>query len=396
MPISQLLRKISHGLEWSLTIWTNIKTIRIDCDTDLLYHIRQLLANHRLLPESKVGMPRREESRPHKENCRKLSDLDTMSSMQKNTETIEAKRSRRRRFIAVGVVIIVIFGILTVSFYQNYISPFNRTIITVDNLQISMRYFLDRTRLAGSDPLTMLETLTNELVMRITAPKYGIQVTDADIENELRNMASGGTGNVSDVEFNEWYRQVLNDNKASDSQYREIVGINLLSRRLQEYLAERVPTAMEQVHLHVIAVQSFEEAQDVLVRLEAGEDFATLAREVSIETASKDGGGDLGWLPPAISNYAEQITALEINEISPIIPYYSRISMPTSSTEPDACYVFMVSEKDSSRPLTEEHRKALQTWALDLWLVEEIPHHNITYNFNSENYAWLNKQLERR
>jgi parvulin-like peptidyl-prolyl isomerase len=316
--------------------------------------------------------------------------------MQKKTETKEAKRSRRQRFIIVGVVVIVIFGILSITFYQNYIAPFNRTIITVDNLQISMRYFLDRTRLAGSGPLTMLETLTNELVMKIMAPKYGIQVTDADIENELRNMASGGTGNISDVEFNEWYRQVLNDNKASDSQYREIVGVNLLSRRLQEYLAERVPTATEQVHLHVIIVQSSEKAQNVVTRLKAGEDFTTLAREVSIETASKDDGGDLGWLPPAISNYAEQITALEINEISPIIPYYNQISMPTSLTEPDAYYIFMVSEKDSSRPLTEEHRKTLQTWALDLWLVEEIPHHNITYNFNSEIYAWLNKQLEKK
>ncbi len=340
--------------------------------------------------------------RPNKENCRKLRDLDTMSSMQKKTETIEAKRSRRRRFIAVGVVIIVIFGILTVTFYQNYISPFNRTIITADNLQISMRYFLDRTRLAGSDPLTMLETLTNELVMRITAPKYGIQVTDADIENELRNMASGGTGNVSDVEFNEWYRQVLNDNKASDSQYREIVGINLLSRRLQEYLAERVPTAMEQVHLHVIAVQSFEEAQDVLVRLEAGEDFATLAREVSIETASKDGGGDLGWLPPAISNYAEQIAALDVNEVSDPLPYYSQTSSsPSGTLTPSYYYIFIVSEKDSARELSEENLAVLKSLALELWLREEVPKHEVRYyglyggGFDSKTSTWINRQLQK-
>lgn len=55
MPISQLLRNMSHGLEWSFTIWANVKTTRLDCDTDPLYHIRQLLANHRLLQEKSTN-----------------------------------------------------------------------------------------------------------------------------------------------------------------------------------------------------------------------------------------------------------------------------------------------------------------------------------------------------
>jgi hypothetical protein len=351
---------------------------------------------HPLLYESEICMSRKEESRLNKKKPGgKLSDADPISSVQDKAGAKEVKRSRRQRFMIVGIVIIVILAILAIPFYQHYIAPFNRTIITADNLQISMRYFLERTQLAGSDPLTMLESLTNELVIKIMAPQYGIQVTDTDIEKELRDMASGGTGNVSDVEFNEWYRQMLNDNKASDSQFREIVGISLLSSRLQEYLAERVPTVAEQVHLHMIVVQEYEEAQNAVARLEAGEDFATVAREVSIDTTSKDNGGDLGWVPPAISVYEEQIAALEINETSPIMPYYSQTTTTATSTEPDVCYIFMVSEKDSSRPLTEEHRQILQARALELWLVAEIPNHNITYNFNSEIYAWLNWQLEK-
>jgi hypothetical protein len=351
---------------------------------------------HHLLNESEICMSRKELSRFNKKKTgRELSNSDPISGLQHKPDAKEVKRNRRQRFIIVGVVIIVILGILAISFYQHYISPFNRTIITAENLQISMRYFLERTRLAGSDPLTMLESLTNELVIKIMAPQYGIEVTDSDIEKELRNMASGGTGNISDVEFNEWYRQVLNDNEASDSQYREIVGIRLLTSRLQEYLAERVPTVAEQVHLHVVVVQGYKEAQDVVARLDAGEDFATVAQELSIDTISKDNGGDLGWLPPAISIYEEQIAALEINEISPIIPYYSQSSTTTNSTEPDLCYIFMVSEKDNSRPLTEEHRQILQAQALERWLVTEIPKHNITYNFNSEIYAWLIGQLEK-
>jgi foldase protein PrsA len=315
---------------------------------------------------------------------------------------MEVKTSRRRRLIVVGVVVLVILGILAIPFYQHYISPFNRTVITADNLQISMRYFLERTRLAGSDPLTMLESLTDELVIRIMAPQYGIQVTDADIEGELRSMASGGTGDISDVEFNEWYRQVLNDSGASDSQYREMVGISLLSSRLQEYLAERVPTVAEQVHLHVIVVQEYEEAQDVVARLEGGEDFATVAREVSIDATSRDNGGDLGWLPPVIlPDYRSLIAALGVDEVSGPIPYYNQTSSSSSGAlTPSYYYIFMVSERDSARELSEEDLAVIRSMALELWLDEEVPKHEVRYyglyggGFDSRTLAWMNRHLQ--
>jgi hypothetical protein len=303
----------------------------------------------------------------------------------------------------VGIFIIVILGILAIPFYQHYVSPFNQTIMTADDFQISMRYFLERTMLAGSDPLTMLDSLTNELVIKIMAPQYGIQVTDADIEKELRSMASGGTGTISDVEFNEWYRQVLNDNKASDSQYREIVGISLLSSRLQEYLAGRVPTVAEQVHLHMIVVHEYEEAQNVVARLEAGEDFAAVAREVSIDTNSKDNGGDLGWLPPVIfSNYQSLISALDVNEVSDPIPYYGQTSSSSSGVlAPSFYYIFMVSEKDSARELSEGNLAVLKSLALELWLKEEVPKHEVKYfglyggGFDSKTWAWINWYLQK-
>jgi parvulin-like peptidyl-prolyl isomerase len=353
---------------------------------------------HLSLYESEICMSGKEQSRPSKKKTgKKLSGSAPVASSRHEPGSKEVKRSRRQIFIIIGIVVVVILAIFAPLYYLNYVKPFNRTIITVDNVQLSMRYFLERTRLADSDPLTMLESLTNELVIKIMAPQYGIQVTDADIDEELRSMASGGTGDISDVEFNEWYRQVLNDNKVSDSQYREIVGISLLSSRLQAYLAERVPTVAEQIHLHVIVVLEYEEAQAVETRLEAGEDFATVAREVSIDSSAKENGGDQGWLSPVIlSDYQSLIEALDIGEVSAIIPYYSQTSSSSSGTStPDYYYIFMVSEKDSARQLDDNHLPIFKARALELWLDEEIPKHEITYNFNSEIYAWLNGQLQK-
>lgn len=341
-------------------------------------------------------MYRKERSQANKNKRGKISGASApVLGLGHEPVSRDIRRSRRRLFIIIGIVVVIILGILAIPYYQNYIAPFNRTIITVDDIQISMRYFLDRTRLAGSDPMSMLQSLTNELVIKIMAPQYGIQVTDVDIDNELRSLASGGTDNISDVEFKEWYRQQLNDNKISDSQYREIISIGLLTSRLHEYLAERVPPTTEQVHLHVIVVGTYEEAQVVMARLQAGEDFSNVAREVSVDMESKDSGGDLGWLAPVtLTNYASLISALDVNEISAIIPYYSPLS--TSTAAPDYYYIFMVSEKDSARRLDDDDLQIFKAMALDLWLSEEITNHAISYNFDNEIYAWLNWQLEKQ
>ena len=304
-------------------------------------------------------------------------------------------KNKRSLLIAIGSVVVVILIIIGVPYYQNYIAPFNRTVITVDNTEISTRYFLDRTRLAGADPMSMLQTLTEEQLVKLMAPQYGIQVTDADVDAALRSLAGGGTGEVSDVEFKEWYRQWLNDSKMSDSQYREIVRTRLLTGRLKAYLGERVPAVAEQVHLHAIAVLTYEEAQNAAARLEAGEDFASLAREVSMDTGTRENGGDMGWLPPVASIFEEEISALEVNRASPPIPYYSQTGKAAGTAMPEAYYILLVSEEDSARPLEDEHREILRYKAFELWFLEESRNHTIKYDFDSETYAWMLWQLQK-
>ena len=50
----------------------------------------------------------------------------------------------------------------------------------------------------------------------------------------------------------------------------------------------------EQVHASHILVKKEEEAKEIVVRIEAGEDFAAIARQCSL-CPSGQNGGDLGW-----------------------------------------------------------------------------------------------------
>ena len=56
-----------------------------------------------------------------------------------------------------------------------------------------------------------------------------------------------------------------------------------------------VPAEEAQVWARHILVETEEEANEVISRLDAGEDFAELAQELSLDTGSGANGGDLGW-----------------------------------------------------------------------------------------------------
>lgn len=64
------------------------------------------------------------------------------------------------------------------------------------------------------------------------------------------------------------------------------------------------------------------QAQAVLARLEKGEDFATLAKEVSNDTFSGENGGDLEWLEPGVmeASFDEAALALvNVGDYSPLV-----------------------------------------------------------------------------
>ena len=60
---------------------------------------------------------------------------------------------------------------------------------------------------------------------------------------------------------------------------------------------ENIPTVAEQVHLYLIVLPSYNEAKAATARIEAGEDFSELARELSIDETTGEQGGDAGWWP---------------------------------------------------------------------------------------------------
>ncbi len=231
------------------------------------------------------------------------------------------RKGRRAAFVIASVVVVLILVMVGVSYYFSEDAGYKRlTVIIVDNVSIKMDYFLKRIRLDDSDPLNMIMPLTNELLIKIAAPQYVGEVTPKDIDQELRKMASGDSETISEIEFKEWYRQQLNEIGLSDAEYRNMVVTSILATRLSEYLAERVPTVAEQVHLHSVLV-STEDVEKIYE--EGGVVNKQLISEMWQVKQSEGTVEDLGWLPRGILpiGFDETVFSLAIGDVSEPLSY---------------------------------------------------------------------------
>jgi foldase protein PrsA len=319
--------------------------------------------------------------------------------MASSSKNIDRVRRRRWTAIIIASVVIVLIAVIVVVSLSLVGGPLRRTIIVVDDTSIRMDYFLKRARLAGADPIGMLESLTNEQIIKLGAPQYAGQVYPEDIDQELRRIAGGEDETITESEFKEWYRQQLNETGLSDAEYRDITATAILTNRLHEYLAVRVPTIARQVHLYAIVLQTYEDAEEVRARWEAGEDFADLAQEVSLDEAAKENGGEIGWFPAGVLDTTFDYVAftLSAGDVSQPVAY----APDPSATEQLIYYLFWVSEIADAREVDEDSMGVLRSRVLEFWLATEIQLHEISYHgltngFDSETNAWINWQLSRQ
>jgi len=100
----------------------------------------------------------------------------------------------------------------------------------------------------------------------------------------------------------------------------------------------------------------------VIERLDAGEDFATLAQELSLDTGSGAQGGDLGWftygrMVPEFSAAAFSLTPGEVSE--PVKSDYGY-------------HIIKVEAHEQDRPVDEADMAAVRREHFDAWLELQV------------------------
>ncbi len=154
----------------------------------------------------------------------------------------------------------------------------------------------------------------------------------------------------------------------SESDLRKMVAVDLYREKVMDALTTELEAEEEQVWARHILIAEEEVANQVVERLEAGEDFATLAEELSIDTGSGANGGDLGWFGQGqmIPEFEEAAFALEFAEISePIQSGYG-------------WHIIQLLGKEN-RPISESRLDEIRQQTLQKWLVEQRDAADVVY-----------------
>jgi|WetSurMetagenome_2_1015567.scaffolds.fasta_scaffold134735_1 foldase protein PrsA len=300
----------------------------------------------------------------------------------------QAKR-RQLNILLITIAVIVILSIGFVIVYQFFMAPYQRAVLKVDDTVVRMDYFLRRANLSNDDIDTTLKQLTYEQIVKLESKEMDLSITDLELDKALLELAASENvtaENLKNEAYRTWYSEQLRSTDLTSAQYRDRVRVNLMAKKIQEAITATIPDAIEQVHLHAIVLNTTNSAEQAKARLEAGESFASVAQAMSLDTSSKDAGGDWGWVPQGIlTNFDDTIFSLEVGQASKILG--------DSSSSTTYYYIFMVSEKDPARAMDENVKLTLGYNVFLSWLEGQMEEHEIEYPMSSDTRAWVTWQL---
>ncbi len=200
----------------------------------------------------------------------------------------------------------------------------------------------------------ILQTVIARTLLRQAAAEKGVEASQEDVQARVEEQQAAIMGSG---QFDSW-DQFLEDYGLSEEYLARLVEDAVLVEQLSESL---VPDReVEQVHARHILVADEATGQQVLTRLDAGEEWAALASEFSQDTSNKDSEGDLGWFPRGamVSEFEEVAFSLEPGETSELV-------------QTDfGFHIIQVLEK-GNREVDEQTYQAMTSQAFQSWLEEQ-------------------------
>ncbi|KAB2953039.1 foldase [Heliorestis acidaminivorans] len=203
-----------------------------------------------------------------------------------------------------------------------------------------------------------LERMIDEKIYEQEAKKLNIQVSDEQVEEELA---------LEKMRFQseEEYQEALKHVDLTDGEFREIIRTGIMLFELFEHITADIEVAedemrqyyeahperfiqKEQVEASHILVESEEEAMEIIARLQAGADFAELAFEKSIDQASGQRGGSLGYFvrEDMVEEFADAAFSLPVGQFT---------QKPVPSLF--GYHIILVHDKEAEKKLTYEEAK---------------------------------------
>ncbi len=185
------------------------------------------------------------------------------------------------------------------------------TVVETDSGEVTKEQFYEELKANSGEQVLqqlVLETILND--------KY--EVSDEEIDAQIDQM--------KEQYGDQWETALSGSGYADEDALREDIRVSLLQQKAVtedvEVTDEEIQQRYDRMGTKLVAshilVADEKTANEVIEKLDAGEDFAALAEEYSTDTASAANGGELGEFGPGemVPEFEDAAYNLEIDEIS--------------------------------------------------------------------------------
>ncbi|MGO4108896.1 peptidylprolyl isomerase [Paenibacillus sp. YAF4_2] len=281
-------------------------------------------------------------------------------------------RSGGKAWIAVSAILAIVLIIVLIK------PPFGggtEAVATVNGVKISKDKLYDSLVKQGGTS-TLDNMITQELIDQ-AAKDAKVTVTEADIDKEIENLKKSFG---SEDEF----QQTLQQYGMTEESLREDAGTQVTIRKILEPQVKVTDADIKtyydqnkesmatpaQIRASHILVATKEEAEAILKELKGGADFATLAKEKSTDTGTKDNGGDLNFFAKGTMEAAfdDAAFALKVGELSGVVQTSYGYHIIKKTDEKAAVTPTLEDKKEDIKYqlVTQKVSELSSTWLADL------------------------------
>ena len=161
----------------------------------------------------------------------------------------------------------------------------------------------------------VLDLMIGQVLTEQAAADEGVVITDAEVEAAIDALRQ----DIGEDLLNEW---LVQQGITLDEMRARLRG-EMISTEMANRIADvAVPAVQEHIAARHILVATEAEARRILDQLNAGADFASMARTHSQDISTRDLGGDLGWFPRGVLTSKEvevAAFALQPGQLSDVI-----------------------------------------------------------------------------
>jgi parvulin-like peptidyl-prolyl isomerase len=238
-------------------------------------------------------------------------------------------------------------------------------------------------------PESIMSELVEDRVVQREAARRGIEVGPGDIDERVRKLVAeaqaasepepGPTATLTEDRFGPALQDTLKRSGFTEAQLRGLARDEIYDERLRELLGQEVPAQQEHVLARHIVFRDEAEVNDALGQLQGGASFEELARTRSLDQATRDKGGDLGWLPrlgrdPA---FDEALFALQPGQLSGVV-------RTDSGWE-----IVQVIDRDPARAVDETQLDEMRRRHYGTWLAAAVGSPEIERSLTPEISSWV-------